>query len=985
MKIGKGRIPPILVEQSGGEGIRRIAGKVAGDMEKVFGHRPPVVTEESLAAVHASQLILCATLGKSPVLEELEQRGLTDTRELRREDGSAKWEVYRIQMISLREKPQILTFPREIQTVLLICGSDKRGTIYGMFALSEYIGVSPMCYWGDVQPAAREALEIGEEIETVSREPSIKYRGFFINDEWPCFGSWVTEHFGGFNQEAYDHVFELLLRLKGNYLWPAMWSASFPLDGPGNKNEELADLYGVVVGYSHHEPCLRASEEWDKVRGEGSRYGNEWNFHTNEQGLLHYWEDALKRSGKYEHIITIGMRGERDTSMLGPHSTIAENIGLLKDIITKQRELIHRYVERDREDVPMLLALYKEVEPYFYGDEETPGLKDWEGLEGVTCMFCEDNYGYMRTLPGEDIRNRSGGFGMYYHLDYHGSPISYEWVDSTPFSQIWEQMSEAYEYGIRDVWIVNVGDLKFHEVPLSYFMALAYDYDKWGYGNPDSCREYTRRWVKDTFQGTTPALRSGIEKVLTDYIRWNSLRRPEALHEGVYHPCHYGETDRMLERAGEVEALSKQIMEEMEDNRAYYSMIHYPAMASMNLLKMHLYAGKNHHYAAQGRKAANAYGELVQDCIRADRAFQEEWAQFRGGKWNGMQMAQHIGFTKWNEDDCRYPVMMKVEPGHRPAMSVSRKDREETATKNYGSPTVIKIPDFCYAGCEKTVLEIANTGRGSLHYQIMPYGHNHGENEADCRADGREELPKWLELSSREGDVEDLEEIVLVCHREKLPGERQDVSLLVTDGEARVLVEVSGQAAEKPLPMTFMGRNGIITMGAEHYCRKKDTEKGSFQTIRDYGKYGCGVKVFPSTAVFAQEEEKPELVYRFWTEEAGEYQVELLTAPANPLVNGESVNLLVRAGDGEPVKARLVPADFRSGDGSDGRWAKAALDKERCTRLAMPFGQGVQELVISPLEAGTVLERIRIYRPDCAGLKSYTGPEESWFWEAESL
>lgn len=1114
MELSRENMPFILVESCGYEGVRRIAAKVAKDVEKVTGAMPKVVTERELPVGERTQVILCATLGRSPVLEEFVRKGLVDLRGLMAEPQTmgeeqtmdkkqftgegrrGKWEVYQIKMIDMRgkdsrreeqeaegaqnveEAPDVCKEPvlpwEGIDRVLLICGSDKRGTIYGMFSLSEYIGVSPFCFWGDAEPARRERVILRRDIETTSKEPSVKYRGFFINDEWPCFGNWVTEHFGGFNSEAYEAVFEFLLRLKGNYLWPAMWSASFPLDGPGSANEELADLYGVVIGYSHHEPCLRASEEWDKVRGEGSRYGNEWNFRTNEEGLLRYWEDGLKRSGKYEHIITVGMRGERDTSILGADS-LEENIILLKDIITKQRELIERYAkseycgnpehegeccrkqehggeccgtpehdegngrglehygedcgspehDREREDViiPQLLALYKEVEPYFYGDAHTPGLKDWEGLDGVTCMFCEDNYGYMRTLPGARIRGHKGGFGMYYHLDYHGSPVSYEWVDSTPLSQIWEQMSEAYEYGVREAWMVNVGDLKFHEVPLSFFLALAYDYDRWGYGNRRSCEEYTELWARQCFPEEERGLQRKAGQALTAYIRLNSLRRPEALHAGIYHPCHYKETERMLKTVLETEKLSCQVMEEMKDNLPYYSMIHYPAMASMNLLKMHLYAGKNHHYAAQGRKAANLYGELVQECIRLDRKYQEEWALFREGKWNGMQMAPHIGFTKWNEDDCRYPVMMKVEPVCHPVMSVSRTDREETATKRYGEPMVIAVPDFMDAGCEKVTLEIGNGGDGSFRYCITVDGVEGLAEAADSRKeptgaayDGKESaeaadnrgkaigdgtgakaLPEWLEVFPMEGTVESLQEVRLICHRDKLPRKKQTVSLSVTDGETRVIVEVSGQAVkgcggalsvkdragmpadgEEALPpMTFFSRKGVVSIEAEHYCRKKDTEKGSFQIIEDYGKYGCGVRVFPSTAAFGEEEEKPELVYRFLAEEAGEYRVELNTAPANPLVNGESVNLMVSSGE-KSVKAQLIPSDFRSGDSGDGRWAKPALDKVRETCVKLPFRKGVQELAIGAMEAGIALERILIYQERTAVEDSYLGPEESW-------
>lgn len=1039
MLYTKNMLPAILAERSGYEGVRKIAGKVAADMEKVLGTAPFVVDEADLASrglsADTAGIILCATLGKSPLLEELERKGLTDTGKLKGEDGSPKWEVYRIQRIFLEEGMVVAGLPRKVKQILLICGSDKRGTIYGMFSLSEYMGVSPLCDWGDAEPAFRESLQVGADIETVSKEPSVKYRGFFINDEWPCFGTWVTEHFGGFNADAYERVFELLLRLKGNYLWPAMWSASFPLDGPGSRNEELADLYGVVIGYSHHEPCLRASEEWDKVRGKDSAYGNEWNFHTNREGLLRYWEDGLKRSGKYEKMITIGMRGERDTSMLGAQSTRQENIELLKEIITEQRKIIRKYGTNkcsnrcgcgtEEGTPPLLLALYKEVEDFFYGDETTEGLREWDGLDGVTCMLCEDNFGNMRTLPTEKLRNRRGGFGMYYHLDYHGGPVSYEWVDSTPFSQIWEQMCMAYEYGIRDAWIVNAGDLKFHEVPLAYFLALAYDYDKWGSRNPDSYREYPLYWAEQNLPGAGREVQEKAAKVLADYIGLNFLRRPESLHPGVYHPCHYEETDRMLKRAEAVEKLSEEVLERLSagEKDAWYSMVHYPALASMNLLKLHLYAGKNAHYAGQGRHAANSYAALASECIRRDRAFAEQFGSFRGGKWNGMQLAQHIGFTKWNEDGYQYPVLMQVEPVHKPRMKVSRKDGEEVYLKNYGSPMEIRVPDFLDAGCSRVILEIGNDGTGSLFYRISRepgMEKKESRKPEQCQADSREAkmsrtgsqepepcqldaleteqcqtnsqtkgadmagLPDWLQVTPMEGEVASLQEVVLTCIPDKLPVEKESVRLLIQDGDTTVAVLVEGKAAPvQSLPeRTFLPRKGIVTMEASHFYRKRDVEKGAYTILEGYGKYGSGVKVFPYTASFGEADEKPALGYRFLAEKAGEYKVGIVVSPSNPTKAHTGLGLLLENSCGERRRLQLVEADFRAGDCGDARWTKGVLEQERTAWTRMYFEKGVQELWIGALEAGVVPERIYVCSPGASLLESYLGPEES-FWVAK--
>jgi len=935
---------PFTVESEAFEGVKRIAKKVAADFEKVCGVLPRI-TE---LPVNGGAAIIFATLGKSQLTDKLISEKKFDPSLIR-----GKWEVYQIKLIDS---------PLDgVSKALLVCGSDKRGTIYGMFALSEYIGVSPLHFWGDAEPARRDKIEITEKIETVSKEPSVKYRGFFINDEWPCFGTWAFSRYGGFNAEMYDNVFELLLRLKGNYLWPAMWTSSFALDGPGNLNEELADIYGVVIGASHHEPCLRASEEWDKVRGKESVYGNDWNYYTNKEGLLRYWEDALKRSGKYGKIITIGMRGERDSSMLGENAALKDNIDLLKDIIKNQRELIKKHVNSNLDEVPQVLALYKEVEEYFYGNGQVTGLKDWDELNGVICMLCEDNFGFMRTLPTADIRERRGGFGMYYHFDYHGGPISYEWLPSTSFERTWEQMCMAYDYGIRDIWIVNVGDLKFNEVPLAYFMELAYDFEKWGTGAPNSIGEYTALWFEKTFPLADTSIREKMARVLHGYIRMNAMRRPEAQNSRIYHPCHYLEADRMFTLARNIEKENEEVYSALPENEknAYYSMIYFPAKASVNLLKMNLYAGKNRHYAKQGKKIANKYAALVTGCIEKDRALAKEFALFKNGKWNGMELEQHIGFVKWNEDNCRYPLRIQVEPAYKPRMVVSRKDREEVFTKTYGKPMTMLVDDFLYIGSDEVILEIANDGIGSLDYVIEP-----------------QKEYNWLEISSVKNKVEFQEEITLRCNRQKLTEEPQTARLLIRDSETVVAVEIRAKNINtKDLPpMTFLENNGVIVMEANQFCDKKDTAAGSFTDLKNYGRSGTGMKVFPTTAHFSEHDEKPSLAYRFLVEETGSYTAEIWLAPTNSVQNKRPLRFLLTDSRGGNQVITAVPAGFMAGSPSDSRWCEGVLNQIRVCKASLMFEKGIREISIGALEAGLVLERVLIYMDGKAPLESYLGP-----------
>jgi hypothetical protein len=940
---------PFMVEREAFEGVKRIAKKVAADFEKVCGSLPEITDKLE----NNGNAVIFATLGKSPLADALASAGKFDMSLIR-----GKREVYQIKLI---DNPF-----SGVSKALLICGSDKRGTIYGMFALSQFIGVSPLHFWGDVEPERREKIEITPEIETVSKEPSVKYRGFFINDEWPCFGNWTFSRFGGFSAEMYDHVYELLLRLKGNYLWPAMWTSSFALDGPGSLNEELADIYGVVIGASHHEPCLRASEEWDKVRGKDSVYGNDWNYYVNKDGLLRYWEDALKRSGKYEKIITIGMRGERDSSMLGSGASLKDNIDLLKDIIKNQRELIKKHVNQNLEEVPQVLALYKEVEEYFYGNEQTSGLKDWDGIDGVTCMLCEDNFGFMRTLPAAGIRERNGGFGMYYHFDYHGGPVSYEWMPSTSFERTWEQMCMAYDYGVKDIWIVNAGDLKFNEVPLAYFMELAFDFEKWGTASPNSIDEYTKIWLEKTFPKADAKVREKMAYALHGYIRVNAMRRPEAQNAGIFHPCHYLEADRMLSLTENIDKANEEIYSALSENEkdAYYSMIYFPVKASVNLMRMNLYAGKNLRYAKQGKKIANKFSALVGECIEKDRALQKEFALFKGGKWKGMELEQHIGFVRWNEDNYRYPLRLQVEPAHKPRMVVSRKDREEIFSKTYGSPMTIKIDDFLYAGSDEVILEIANDGNGSLNYVIEPV-----------------QEYNWLQISSIKGTVEFQEEIILRCNRQGLTGEIQNARLLIKDGETAVAVEIKikNPITKNLPPMTFLENNGVIVIEANHFCEKKDVPAGRFIELKNYGRSGVGMKVFPATACFTEHDDLPVLTYRFLIEEAGKYTAEIWTTPTNSVQNKRPLRFRFESSQGGTQIITAVPADFMAGSTSDKRWCEGVLNQIRVNKIPLVFEKGVQEISIGALEAALVLEKLLIYKEGREPLESYLGPPISFY------
>lgn len=934
----------IIVEKEAFEGVKKIAERSAKDMELVIGDKPQIFES---AFKEQKEAILYATVGKSQMLEDLEKAGKLDLSSIR-----GKREVYGIFLV---KNPN-----DQLKELLVIAGSDKRGTIYGIFTLSEKFGISPLLFWGDVTISQTGSISFTEEMEECSKEPSVKYRGFFINDEWPCFGNWTFEHFDGFTAKMYDNVFELLLRLKGNYLWSAMWTSSFALDGPGDANAVLADTYGVIIGNSHHEPCLRASEEWDFYKVQNLGYGTQWDYSVNKDGLLKYWRDGLMRSGKYESIVTIGMRGERDSEMQGNH-TLAELIDMLKDIITNQENLISQYADTKERRHPRLLAIYKEVETYFYGDETAPGLKEWDGLKDTILMFCEDNFGNMRWLPNEEMRKHQGGFGMYFHLDYHGDPISYEWINSTPLTKIWEQMTQAYEYGVKDVWIVNVGDLKGNEFPLSYFLNLAYDYDKWGVSNLESAEEYTKAFVKQQFYGQIEEpLAKEISDLLTEAFLVLYKRRPESLNSSIYHPAHEKEADRMIIRANDILNRLGDIRSRLSEESlsAFYSIIERPIKAGMNLLLMHLYAGKNEWYANQGKVVANEYGILLTEAMKLEKQYNDEYKHFANGKWSGMELGNHIGFVKWNEDGCKMPLRHMVEPLDQPRMLVSRADEAHVYVKNYGTPETIVIKDFMDVAAKPVTIEIANGGNRKFDLQIS-------KEECD-----------WISLSFTEKEILVMEELVITCIPEKLPKAPQMTAIYLSDGDATVKVEIWGMQHDiKDYPKdTFFEQKGSVSMLAKHYAKKTSVDGFEWKVLKQTGRTESCVKVLPIGKTF-EPGMGPSLTYQFVVKEAGQYQLEVLAAASNAADKGGRMLYGICMNQEDVKVIPSLPEDYMAGKPACKDWCEGVLSQIHRNVLTVSVKEGFNTLTISAIDPGFVLEKLILTkngRPD-----SYLGPEES--------
>ena len=558
------------------KGVRIAVENLRNDFEAVTGS--------------ANAPIVVGTIGKSK---------LTKKYKLQSKELLGKWEQYLI--FTDRGK-------------LVILGSDKRGTIYGIYELSRQIGVSPWYWMADAPIQKHEQIFAKSGVYT-DGEPKVKYRGIFINDEWPSFGTWCNNQFGGINSKAYARIFELMLRLKANYFWPAMWDSRFNEDDP--LSPQLADDMGIVMGTSHHEPMMRAHKEYvyrkDSIGA--------WDYATNKANLDRFFEEGLERNKAYDNLITIGMRGDGDVAM--GNGNDEDNMKTLKDVVDGQREIIERVYKKPASEVPQLWAIFTEVQRYYDAGFTVP--------DDVTLLFCDNNWGYIRRTGPEKEQARKGGMGMYYHIDMNGGPWNDRWVNTTTAAKIREQLNLAYQTGIDRIWIINVGDLKPKEMPIDFIMHYAWNPDDYP---ADKIDQYMVDWARSIFGGEYAR---EIADIVTEYSKINLERKPEVQRVGIY-SVETGEAQRMFNRWDELEkrtlSLSKKMPAEMQD--AFYQLVEYPAVASAGVAKIYL---------------AATLGDSItmQTLFERDKQMTDKYNKvIAGGKWDGMMLDKHIGYRMWS-------------------------------------------------------------------------------------------------------------------------------------------------------------------------------------------------------------------------------------------------------------------------------------------------------------------------------------------------
>ena len=590
--------------------VKLAAANLIADFKAVTGTEPLTSSPSPLTT------ILIGTVGTNPQIDQWVKQG-----ELR--DLKGKTEKYIIKTIGQQ---------------LVIAGSDKRGTVYGIYELSRQMGVSPWYYWADVPVEKHTSLYI-KEGEYSDGEPAVRYRGLFLNDEAPCLTTWVKNTFGTNygGHQFYEKVFELILRLKGNYLWPAMWGWAFYADDP--ENLKTADAMGVMMGTSHHEPMARNHQEYARDRkGWGA-----WNYATNKENLDRFFREGIERMKDTDDIVTIGMRGDGDEAMGNGTDT-----KLLESIIDNQRRIIKEVTKRPAKETPQIWALYKEVQDYYDAGLRVP--------DDVTVLLCDDNWGNVRRVPNAEEQKRKGGWGLYYHVDYVGAPRNSKWINVTPIQNMWEQLQLAYNGGIQKLWILNVGDLKPMEYPIQLFMDMAWNPAKY---RVDNLLDHTRDFCAESF-GEEQACEAS--QLLNLVSKYNGRITSEMLDARTYTTQEFAQVVADYQ-ALEARALRQFITLKPEARDAYRQIVLFPIQAMGNIYEMYYAQAMNHQLAAQGDPDANCWAERCRQAFKRDSLLNLQYnKEIAGGKWDGMMIQKHISYRTWNDnyraDVC--PVLKEV-------------------------------------------------------------------------------------------------------------------------------------------------------------------------------------------------------------------------------------------------------------------------------------------------------------------------------------
>jgi hypothetical protein len=944
-----GKTAPLYISATDHEGVMMALKNFQADVKAVTGTEPAISTDK----VSGKEVVIVGTLGNSPLIDKLVQdkkinlAGLAGKREM---------------FIS-----QIVKNPMPgVESALVIAGSDKRGTIYGIYDLSKAIGVSPWYWWSDVPVSHKSNLYILPGRHT-DGEPAIQYRGIFINDEGPSFLGWAKAKYAsqntkpsllngqimdkGVNHFMYEHMFELLLRLKGNFLWPAMWSNAFNDDDPDNPI--LADKMGIIMGTSHHEPMTRAQKEWarynEKLTGPHQK---EWDYSNNGTTLKEYWKSGIARNGDKEILTTIGMRGDGDKAM--GNGNTKELVSLLEQVIKEQRESIAEVTHKDPSKTPQVWALYKEVQDYYDAGMRVPG--------DIELLYCDDNWGNVRRLPDLNEPKNPGGYGIYYHFDYHGGPRNYQWVNSNPLPHAWEQLNLAYEYGVQKEWVVNVGDLKALEFPISFFLDYAWNPHKYP---ANSLQKYTENWVAQQFG---PEHASEIAYIITTYGKYNGRRKPELVAptnvktSTPYSLTDYREFETVVADYNKLRdkaiALGKKIPKQYKDT--YYELVLHPVIASANYNEMYLASFKNKWYGDQGRVSADDEAALAQKDFDKDAAISRYYNDtLANGKWQHMMDEIHIGYMSWTEPKVnKLPDFVKVTPSAGAEMGVSVEGSSAWWPKEQSTAV---LPEFTkYSNTSSRYIEIFNRGQQSFNYTVTA-------------------AAPYVKISAPSGSINHQTRLWVSVDWAKAPKGTKQVPITITGANGSKIVVNCIVNNSIPAPASgFVLANGYASMEAIHYSKMVNGDKVKWLILPDRGRTLDGIEATPVTSAKIENPSgnSPHLEYEVNIADTGMVKLHVYTAPSVDPTHGKGLWYAISIDNEAPQKVNIDPliTDWKMAENTmEAHSANEAKELITTHYITTPGKHTIKYWLMNPQ---VVVEKIVV---DKGGVKtSYLGAPESY-------
>lgn len=911
--VANGKASPIMAGAVEYPGVIRAIKSLQADITSVTKITPDVSTGKT---PDSKDIVLIGTIGKNAEIDDLIRQKKLDVNGI-----AGKWEAHVTQVV---RNPM-----PGVRQALVIAGSDKRGTIYGIYELSAQIGVSPWYWWADVPVKAQKNLYVIPG-RYADGGPAVKYRGIFINDEAPAFSGWAREKFGGANHLVYEKIFELILRLKGNYLWPAMWDNAFNDDD--KSDPALADEYGIVMGTSHHEPMDRAQQEWKRY-GKGA-----WNYETNSAVLQAFWKKGIENMGGKETIVTIGMRGDGDMPM-----TEGSNIALLEKIVKDQRAIIAGVTGKDPSETPQMWALYKEVQDYYDKGMRVP--------DDVTLLLCDDNWGNIRKLPKLTEQPRKGGYGIYYHFDYVGGPRNYKWLNTNPISKVWEQMHLAYAYNARQVWVVNVGDLKPMEFPISFFLDYAWNPGKWPASRLD---EYAKLWAAQQFG---PLHAAEIARILTLYTRYNGRRKPELLDQNTYSLVNYREFENVVNDYNKLRDNAEQLYKKMPSQYkdAFYQLVLHPVAACANLNELYYTVAKNRLYAAQGRSATNTMATKTKELFGRDAEISDRYNKdLANGKWDHMMDQTHIGYTYWQQPPVnKMPEVTKIDLPESAQMGVAIEGSESWWPNE---PSKAVLPGF-YPEQRGHYVEVFNRGKGAFNFTA-------------------ESSSPYITVEPKSGSVTTEQRLWIKPDWKKAPPGTHHVSITITGaGGEKIIVEASVNKVPQLNNQGFNENNGYISIEAEHYSKAVNDQAAKWLVIPNYGRTLSGVTPWPVTGKSQKPGGgSPHLEYAINLTDTGMVSVEAFISPTLDFTNSNGLHYAVSIDDEQPQIINI------NADKSEAAWNKNVSDNIniRVSRhhLTKPGKHILKYWMVDP---GVVLQKIVV---NTGGEKPcYLGPPESSFFK----